>query len=361
MKSQRRKRKVVFAGAASIVLAGAAAYAAELWVYPDGSGPYPNIQAAVDAAQDGDTVLLADGEYEGEGNTGITVGGKEITIRSASGNPEACYLTLVQDYAFAFMDGETHATVLEGIGITGEAAITALYVESSSPTFRNLKVWDTAALGAAGLLLENSNSLVEDCEFRNTRSWAYGAVVTAGQTSSATFLDCVLVNNLAGRGYIGGARSYGGGANVDNASFERCTFARNAASVAGGGLSIRGNVSFVDCVIWGNCAQDSAAAQMFLGAGANVSFDCSLVDTTGIAGPGFWQLGPDILVDTDPGFCEPSPCGPDGPDGDYRLQADSPCLPENSPCGRLMGALDEGCPAVSVRSETWGRIKAMFR
>jgi hypothetical protein len=210
------------------------------------------------------------------------------------------------------------------------------------------------------LNINGSQARIEACEFRSTRGNDAGAVRVYGDYSPH-FLDTHFANNLAGRGYVWGIPAHGGGVHAQNANFEGCTFARNAASGVGGGLRIQGNVSFVDCVIWGNCAPDPAAAQMFLDPGANVTFDCSLVDTTGIAGPGFWQLGPDVLVDTDPGFCEPSPCGPDGPDGDYRLQADSPCLPENSPCGRLIGALDEGCPAVSVRSETWGRIKAMFR
>ena len=59
----------------------------------------------------------------------------------------------------------------------------------------------------------------------------------------------------------------------------------------------------------------------------------------------------------DPQFC-------DGGNGDFTLRANSPCLPENHPqganCG-LIGALDEGCGAVTVEATSWGRIKARYQ
>ena len=51
-------------------------------VKPDGSGDYPDIQAAVRATSDGDTVLLASGTFIGPGNRDVDYLGKQITIRS---------------------------------------------------------------------------------------------------------------------------------------------------------------------------------------------------------------------------------------------------------------------------------------
>ena len=54
------------------VLACQAVYAATIRVPQDQT----TIQAGIDAAVDGDTILLADGVYRGTGNLDIWVGGK---------------------------------------------------------------------------------------------------------------------------------------------------------------------------------------------------------------------------------------------------------------------------------------------
>jgi hypothetical protein len=50
---------------------------------------YATIQDAIDAGIDGDTILIADGIYSGDGNINIELNEKEIVIKSANG-PETC-------------------------------------------------------------------------------------------------------------------------------------------------------------------------------------------------------------------------------------------------------------------------------
>jgi hypothetical protein len=55
----------------------------------------------------------------------------------------------------------------------------------------------------------------------------------------------------------------------------------------------------------------------------------------------------------DPRYCD---AGRD----DFTLAKNSPCAPENSPCGR-MGAFDVACDESPVEATSWGTVKARFR
>ncbi|MEW6481588.1 MAG: hypothetical protein AB1397_01035 [bacterium] len=66
---------------------GALGYGADLYV----PSQYTTIQSAINAANNGDTVWVADGTYRGTGNKDLTWTGKHITVRSENG-PNNCII-----------------------------------------------------------------------------------------------------------------------------------------------------------------------------------------------------------------------------------------------------------------------------
>lgn len=77
---------------AGLLVLSASAAGDTYLVLPDGTGDFPTIQAAINAAVDGDVIALGNGTFRGEGNQNIDYAGKAITVCSQSGNAENCII-----------------------------------------------------------------------------------------------------------------------------------------------------------------------------------------------------------------------------------------------------------------------------
>ena len=87
----------------------------------DGSGDYTTIQAAINDANDGNSVIVADGTYTGDGNRDINFLGKAIAVKSANG-PENCIIDCQGDpcephRGFYFHSDEGNDSIVSGFTI----------------------------------------------------------------------------------------------------------------------------------------------------------------------------------------------------------------------------------------------------
>ena len=121
----------------SLVFANVIPYAAVIEVPAD----QPSIQAGIDAAKDGDTVLVADGKYMGEGNVNIDFMGKQIIVKSENG-PKTTIVDCqsnINTRGFIFQNQETNDVVLEGFTVThgNHEDRGGIYCSYSAPTIKN--------------------------------------------------------------------------------------------------------------------------------------------------------------------------------------------------------------------------------
>jgi len=264
------------------------------------STAYPTIQAGLDAASAGDTVLVADGEYTGEGNWDLDFNSKGIVLASAGDDPDVCIIRGSSSYpdehrVFVFVSGEDSTAVVRGFTITegfmGEIFLGAgggVFCVDSSPTFINCTITECSASLGGGVYCSGSSSRFEDCRI----SLNYvpvgdggGVFITAG--SSVTFDRCFITDNYAhdyfdkdGYGFGAGiylddnstlkmrdseisgnraAEGAGGGlfAKDSHVEIQGTLFSDNIASESCGGLSLS-NVSgwIAECIISGNSADE---------------------------------------------------------------------------------------------------------
>ena len=139
---------------------------------------HATIQSGIDAAEDGDTVLAADGIYKGDGNVNIDFKGKKITVKSENG-PEATVIdceATPNTRGFIFHNEETHDSVLDGFTIkNGRHDLGGgISCNTASPTIRNCIIsWNTSlakefhAQGGGGIYCFNSDAIILECTITN--------------------------------------------------------------------------------------------------------------------------------------------------------------------------------------------------
>jgi Big-like domain-containing protein len=220
----------------------------------------PTIQAAIDAAIDGDTVQVAPGTY----TENINFGGKAITVTSENG-PE---VTIIDggaaDPVVIFNSGEGRDSTLNGFTLqNGRAANNqgfgrggGVRIEGSSPRITNNVITNNFACDAGGVFINAGSPLIQ---MNKITSNTAGADICQGGTigggiyvlgpGSAEILDNVISDNVS---------SFGGGIGLSGARtpvVKRNIIKGNSAG-GGGGIWIMANTAalIVQNLITGNQA-----------------------------------------------------------------------------------------------------------
>ena len=184
--------------------------------------PGQSIQAAIDAASNGDEIEVAPGTY----NEAINFIGKAVRLYS-SGGPEVTTIegAGLNSTVVTCNSGEGPGTILEGFEITGGDSYKGGGMYNgygSNPNVTDcIFQHNTARVWGAGMFNKQSTPTVTNCEFLNNyASWNGGGMFN--EISSPTVIDCNFINNNA-------AQSGGGMYSKDdsNSIVTNCTFYKN--------------------------------------------------------------------------------------------------------------------------------------
>jgi len=267
----------------AMFIAGSPCLARIITVDDDGPADFSNIQAAINDANDGDTVEIQPGTYTGPGNGDIDFKGKAITVCSTDPNdPNIVATTVISGggriCAFRFFTEEDPNTVLDGltigtVGRWGPRAIEcygaspairnctfkfrsgAIYCDSAGPTIESCAFTSCSGSYGAAIYCTNAGPTIKDCIISSSSAEDYGGAIYCEEATNLIIDNCVFNANSA---QIGGAIYF----LESTSTISRCTFRSNSATFSSGG-AIRINesaVTITDSIFEGNSAQSAGGA-----------------------------------------------------------------------------------------------------
>jgi hypothetical protein len=265
---------------ACLLLCSSAPAIADTYVVaPDGSGDFPTIQAAINAAVDGDVITLTDGTFTGGGNRDLDYLGKAITLQSQSGDPETCVIDCQGNPAdphrgVNFVSGEPEGSVLMGITIQGGYAVYPEYggaircEGASAPAITACVLYANQGTAVSGAI--SCSPAFTDCRFTNNAGIHAGAIaIDRGELRAS---GCDFVGNEA----EGGAAAVLVYETV--AQITRCRFIGNTSPGASAAeFTDQSEVTLSDCLFEDNVCTDYGGALVFWLSGPNVVEHCTFV------------------------------------------------------------------------------------
>ena len=303
-------------------------------------GDQPNIQAGIDEAVDGDTVLVADGTYSGDGNRDIDFNGKAITVKSENG-AGTCAVDCEgkpedNHRGFYLHNGETESSILQGFtiqnghmeniggGIRCDAFPIIIgchlinnrayhgggicfHSNSSTATIIDCTFTDNSAVEGAGIN-SSASATITNCTFTGNQADLGGGIFCAVTAATATIANSTFTGNLGDEGggiccistaiitnstFNGNFADHGGGISCDHAAaVTNCTFSDNRASY-GGGMSTGSFTTIFNCMFKGNHTDYAGGVSCN---GPMTMTNCSIFGNSADFGGGIASNNSDLII-----------------------------------------------------------------
>lgn len=167
---------------------------------------YSSIQAAIDASEDGDSVLVFRGTYY----ENIHFKGKAIVVRSEKGAKKTIIDGRASGSVVTFEPTEESNSVLDGFTITGGSGFDlwknkntyggGIYCNKSSPIIKNCIIRDNVVTQAGGgIYIRSSSPVIVNCIIRHNSAEMHGGGISCAE-SSLLITGSTLTDNRANFG-----------------------------------------------------------------------------------------------------------------------------------------------------------------
>lgn len=294
----------------------------------DGSADFNTIQAAIDDASEGDTIVVQPGMYY----ENVQFNGTNVVLTGTDANNRSVVNSTVidgndMDSALIFSGTEDASCVVAGLTITGGLAANGGGISGNGAgvTISRCVIRNNKASANGGGIFNIAGAILNCVVSFNTASSYGGGIYNTG--GGVSIVSCELSGNVARRG--GGIFIGVGGHTV----VFGCTIVGNNAtdsSMAGGGIYglDKDFCTIKNSILWNNRSRD-VSTQL-----AGVEFAATYCDVEGV----LYNIGNRY---TDPCFVQSGYWDVNGTegdllddfwvDGDYHLRAESVCIDTGDP------------------------------
>jgi hypothetical protein len=329
--------------------------------------PQTNLQAAIDNASPGDTIIVGPGIYD----TNLDFKGKDIILVSETGAANTILDGGGRLEAVVRMNtGEPPTATLDGFTVTNGAGHDlgnstyfggGVYLSGTSPTIKNCIITGNSANDGGGGIYSDGDTTsptIENCTITaNSTTNASGGGIYVASNAGANITKCIISDNVAGGSFAAGGGVYfgdyaiGDAANstitgnsaVDGAGIycgtysiigiTNCTLSENTASNLGGGVyvSSMGSATILNTILWNDTATvNGNEIALFDGMSTTTFSDIDPADVyeTSV----LWTAANNI--NADPLFVSAT---------DFHLAQGSPCIDKGTP---------SGAPTVDIDGDT---------